>query len=91
MTEEYTYKVGDRGFLKNGIDTYRILATDAVFRPFNNVECTIHALVISNADSNEGYVNIFEKSADFSSTGLSTAHIAAGEGGIDTYDLTPPN
>jgi len=87
---KYIYKVGDRGLLKNGIDTYRILATDAVFAPINGVECNIHALVISNSDSNEGYVNVNEKSADFSPDGLSTAHIIAGVGGIDDYDLTEP-
>ena len=90
MTEEYTYKVGDRGFLKNGIDTYRILAVDAVFRPIGGINCPIHALIISNSDANEGVENIYEKSNDFSVDGWSTTHCMNATSGVTSYDLTPP-
>ena len=91
MTEEYTYKVGDRGFLKNGIDTYRILAVDAVFRPIGGIDCPIYALVISNSGANEEVKKIYEKSNEYSIEGWSAFHIVGGEGGADTYDLAPPS
>ncbi|RLC98686.1 MAG: hypothetical protein DRI46_10885 [Chloroflexi bacterium] len=88
--ETYVYKVGDTGTLKNGLDTYRILATDMVVRPINGIDLSIHTLVITHSDSDEGYTNIYEQCMDFAKSGWSVGRCMAGELGNDEYDLTPP-
>jgi len=89
-TEEYTYKIGDIGTLKNGEDTYRIVADDMVVRPVGTTEFPLLALIINNSHSNEGYVNIYEQSTSYAANGWSLSHALAGPGGTNYYDLVPP-
>ena len=83
--ESYVYQVGDKGFLENGIDKYRIVANDAM-----NQDGTTYlaALVVMNSDSNPGYVNIREQTMGFNIEGRHPLDYEFG--GNTTYNLLPP-
>ena len=86
VLQRHVYQVGDRGFLENGIDTYRVLATDGMQQDGTTFIAT---LVVSNSASNPGYVNIREQSMGFDMRGRHPLDYQFG--GVTDYNLTPPN
>jgi len=80
------FKVGDTGLTKDGKDTYRVIATNGVFRPVGTTEMPICVLRHPINDPYESY-------GAYSKDGWSTSHAMAGNitGGANTdYDLVPP-
>lgn len=88
ISEEYKYQVGDAGKLRNGIDTYRVVAIDAHYTTGD----FILVLVVSNSGRKPGERNnTVEQSMDYNQKGWSlTRMMSGGVAGLKYYDLTPP-
>jgi len=85
VIEGHIYRVGDCGYLVNGIDTYRIVANDVMRQ---DGSAYLLALVVNNSHSNPGYENISEQSMGYNRLGRHPLDYQFG--GVTGYNLLPP-